>query len=766
MRILLIAEDNPENARLATGVEMAPFGPHSVMHVGSLGEALIHLDDLRTDVVVLDLDTASSTPIRLIQEVRLQRSCLPILVLIDYPNPDLSLEALRQGAQDVLAKERLTPEALSRAARYALERTILTRELGERDRQYRRIVETAEEGIWTIDAQDRTVFANPKMTQLLGYSLDEMIGQSPLAFLDAEAQAIAVPKLAAVRRGEIARLEIRLRRKDGSALWTAVTANPTFNEDGRYEGALAVVTDIGDRREKEEALCRLAALVESSADAIISIDLEGTVMSWNRSAETLYGYSEKEALGRSIRFVVPPEGQVELDGILCRNRKGESTPAFETVRKHRDGHLIPVSIQISPMRNSQGKLIAAVAIVRDISAQHKLQGQFRQAQKMEAVGRLAGGVAHDFNNLLTVINGYSEMVLGRLTEEDPSRSDVEEILRAGQRAGALTRQLLAFSRKQVLSPQVTSLNPMIRTLEKMLQRLIGEDIQLSTVLQEDLGNVKVDLGQMEQVIMNLAVNARDAMPRGGRLQIETRNTVVEEGQVGTSSALPPGAYVRLSVTDTGVGMDKDIQSHLFEPFFTTKGIGKGTGLGLSTIYGIVRQSGGAITVYSEPGNGTCFKVYLPRTTASAEADSIAKCGISTLRGTETILVVEDSETIRRMTCQILEKQGYHVRSASTAEAGIESFSREGFPDLLLTDMILPGMSGSALCRNAAQQKWGIKRLLMTGYTEESVANQGMLNVGLPLLQKPFSPTELLTAVRRALGEPSPSRAASTLVSSA
>ncbi len=759
MRILMVAPETPENHQLARGLAAAPFGPHAVRHAGTLKEALVDLDDLRTDVLILELDPSSPTPLSPIQEVRVQQASLPILLLCDHPDHALSLEALRMGAQDVLPKDRLTADALSRASRYALERTILTRELRERDDQYRRIFESAEEGIWTLDDRDRTLVVNPKMSQLLGYGPGEMVGRSPLDFVDEESRGIAMDRLASIHRGESARLEIRLRRKDGGPFWAAVTASPSFDEDGRYRGALGFVTDLGDRREKEEALHRLAALVDSSVDAIVTLDLEGNVMGWNRAAERLYGYSEQEALGRSIRFVAPPDRQVELDGILCRIRKGESTPIYETTRKHRDGHLLAVSVQVSPVRDSRGRLIAASAIVRDISPLQKLQNEFRQAQKMEAVGRLAGGVAHDFNNLLTVINGYSQMILGRLPQDDPIRADAEEILRAGERAGALTRQLLAFSRKQILDPQVLSLNPMIRDLGKMLRRLIGEDIQLSTVLDEGLGNVKVDLGQMEQVLMNLTVNARDAMPRGGRLVIETRNVAVEKGLVGAAPAIPPGDYVLLSVTDTGVGMDKEVQSHLFEPFFTTKGIGKGTGLGLSTIYGIIRQSGGYLSVYSEVGKGSCFKIYLPNTTAPASPGRAEAPALASLRGTESILVVEDSEVIRRLTCEILTQGGYRVRSAPTAESALESLSREGFPDLLLTDLVLSGMTGLELCRQAARQNWGLKRLVMTGYTEETTVRQGLLDLQVPMLHKPFGPTDLLTAVRRALGEPVPTGAA-------
>jgi len=750
MNILLVAKETPETLKLAREILRAPFGPHTVKRAADINGALLQMEQVGIEVLALELDSRSPQPLAPLQQIRARDAALPIIVLVDHTEDPSSLEALRLGAQDILGKDRLTGESVSRAARYALERTLLDRELREREEQYRRIVETAEEGIWIIDSHDRTTFVNRKMTQLLGYSQEEMLGKSPLDFMDDEARAISIPRLAAKRQGETARLDMRYRRKDGSTLWAVITTNPNFDERGRYQGAMALVTDVSDRKEKEEAIFRLAALVESSADAIISVDLDGKVLSWNHAAESLYGYSTKEALGRSIRFIVPPDRQVEMDVILTRVRKGEATATFETLQKHRDGRLIPVSAGISPILDPQGRLIAASAIVRDISAQHKLQEQFRQAQKMEAVGRLAGGVAHDFNNLLTVICGYASLLLTQ-KGDIPHREELEEINRAGERAAGLTRQLLAFSRKQVLNPMVTCLNPLIKDLEKMLRRLIGEDIQLSTVLQADLGKVKVDLGQMEQVLMNLAVNARDAMPQGGHLIIETRNILVEKGSIGGNVDVVPGSYTVLSVSDTGIGMDKEVLSHLFEPFYTTKGIGKGTGLGLSTIYGIVRQSGGYITVYSEPGKGSCFKVYLPNTTAATQAHPSAAPSTGSKGGTEKILVVEDNEMVRKLTCEILERKGYRVRAVGSAEEALEFFSRDGMPDLLLTDMVLPGMDGLSLCRSAAQQKCGLKRLLMTGYTEEAMLRQGVSDCGLPLLHKPYSPTGLLAAVRGALG---------------
>ncbi len=441
-----------------------------------------------------------------------------------------------------------------------------------------------------------------------------------------------------------------------------------------------------------------------------------------------------------VRTIAPEVPFIFVSGTIGEERAIESLKngATDYVVK---GHL----------ESLVSKVRRAIREVEERAEHRRLEQQLRQAQKMEAVGRLAGGVAHDFNNLLTVINGYSQMILNRVPAGDATRSDAEEILMAGERAASLTRQLLAFSRKQIVAPAVVNLNRIVSGIEKMLDRLMGEDIEIVTSLDGGLGNVKADPGQVEQVIMNLAVNARDAMPNGGRLLIETMNASLDEDYVKVHPGARAGPHVMLAVSDTGIGMDRETQSHLFEPFFTTKEQGKGTGLGLSTVYGIVKQSNGSIWVYSEPGQGATFKVYLPRVDVPEDASRPTKRRLGPAGGTETILLIEDSESVRKLVHQILITQGYTLLVA--AEGGqafqvIEQYA--GTIHLILTDVVLPGMGGPAIAHRARFLRPGIKVLFTSGFTDRGIVEDGVLEPGVAFLQKPFTTHELARKVREVL----------------
>ena len=397
--------------------------------------------------------------------------------------------------------------------------------------------------------------------------------------------------------------------------------------------------------------------------------------------------------------------------------------------------------------------VRLLGTLQDMTEQRSLELQFRQAQKLEAVGRLAGGVAHDFNNLLTVIMSYTDFVLEALPEGDPVRQDVEQIRNAGSSAARLTRQLLAFSRQQVLAPRVLDLNAVLSDSAKLLNRLLGEDIRLVTTLAPDIGTVKADAGQLEQVIMNLAVNARDAMPDGGQLTIETANVEMDEAYVRKHAVARMGRYVMLAITDTGVGMTEETKTHIFEPFFTTKESGKGTGLGLATVYGIVKQSGGFIWAYSEVGQGTTFKIYLPRADEPADrATPAAPTG--SLGGTEAILVVDDAPAVRLAVRTVLERHGYSVFEAMNGEAAVELAAKHRGPlDLLITDVVMPGMSGRAVAQRLAAERPGLKVLYMSGYTDDTIVRHGVLEPGIRFIQKPFVPDVLAQRVREVLDTP-------------
>ena len=402
--------------------------------------------------------------------------------------------------------------------------------------------------------------------------------------------------------------------------------------------------------------------------------------------------------------------------------------------------------------HAQKRTLAEKERTDALEALHNTEKQLLQSQKLEAVGRLAGGISHDFNNLLTVILGYSDIMKRNLPEDHPLRRNVEEIVRASERAASLTRQLLAFSRKQVMQPKVFDLNTVVTDLEKMLRRMIGEDIELRVSLQDELGNIKADPVQLEQVIMNLVVNARDAMPKGGKLSIETTNVDLDEAYARDHVSVVPGDYVMLAISDTGCGMNEETSQHIFEPFFTTKEQGKGTGLGLSMVYGIVRQSGGNIWVYSEEGRGTTFKIYFPRVMAHAEERKRISGALDGPRGSETILLVEDAELVRNLARQVLEGAGYRVLEAASAEAAIALCERINGDriDLLLTDVIMPGMSGNEMSHVLLKKHPGMPVLYMSGYTDEAIVQHGVLEAGINFLQKPFTPAALALKVREVL----------------
>jgi len=409
-------------------------------------------------------------------------------------------------------------------------------------------------------------------------------------------------------------------------------------------------------------------------------------------------------------------------------------------------------LEVLSETHAQKRSVAERERTDAIEALHHTEKQLLQSQKLEAVGRLAGGISHDFNNLLTVILGYSDIMKRNLQEGHPLRRNVEEIVRASERAASLTRQLLAFSRKQVMQPKVFDLNTVVTDLEKMLRRMIGEDVELRVCLQSELGNIEADPVQLEQVIMNLAVNARDAMPKGGKLSIETSNVYLDESYAREHVSVLPGDYVMLAISDTGCGMDEETRQHIFEPFFTTKEQGKGTGLGLSMVYGIVRQSGGNIWVYSEEGRGTTFKIYFPRVTADAEEYKRASQALDVPGGTETILLVEDAALVRNLARQVLETAGYRVFEAASAEAAIDLCERINGDriDLLLTDVVMPGMSGNEMSRILVKKQPGMPVLYMSGYTDDAIVQHGVLEPGINFLQKPFTPGALAMKVREVL----------------
>jgi two-component system, cell cycle sensor histidine kinase and response regulator CckA len=497
----------------------------------------------------------------------------------------------------------------------------------------------------------------------------------------------------------------------------------------------------------------LRLLIDGVRDyAIFHVDPDGHVVTWNAGAQRIKGYSEKEILGQHLRRFFPPEDVArgrpdeELRDALLRGRL-----ETEGWRVRKDGTRLWANVVVTALYDQAGKHAGYAKVTRDLTEQRRLEEQLRQAQKMEAIGRLAGGVAHDFNNVLSVVLSYSEMICDDVTLDEPLRADVDEIKRAALRATALTRQLLAFSRQQVLEAKVLNLKESIDGMVPMLRRLLGADIELTPLSASGLWNIMADPGQIEQIVMNLAVNARDAMPLGGKLTIETANVELDDEYASAHHDVRAGAYVMLGVSDTGTGMDAETQRRIFEPFFTTKEQGKGTGLGLATVFGIVKQSGGHIWVYSEPGMGTTFKVYFPRTSGAIAPRTSERPAPESGRATETILLVEDDEQVRTLARDILRRSGYVVLEAPGAgEALLVSEQHGAKIHLLLTDVIMPRMGGRQLAERLATRRPEMKVLFMSGYTDDAVLQHGVLDSGVAYLHKPLTPTLLTRKVREVL----------------
>ncbi|HEY2515666.1 MAG TPA: PAS domain S-box protein, partial [Polyangiaceae bacterium] len=605
----------------------------------------------------------------------------------------------------------------------------------------------------------RILAANEAALRLFAYGRDELL-QTRMSDLARDDHEAVKTRTAALGEGEVFRTR-RYYRKDGTPVMVEFTSRAlTF--DGR-RARITVIKDITERYESEQARALLAAIVQSSNDSMVSVRLDGTISSWNAAAARLFGYAEHEAMGRPFERIVPPSRREEELALGRRVEAGEAVPEYETTRLRMDGSEVPVSVSMAPLLDGSGRVVGVSRTARDLTEQRKAEQtlrrteeQLRQAQKMEAVGRLAGGIAHDFNNMLSVILSYCAMLREEIPESSPMEGDLEEIRKAGVRAADLTRQLLVFSRQQVVEPKALDLNEILRSMGKMLERLVGEDVQVGLRFAPDLASIRADPSNVEQVIMNLVVNARDAMPAGGVLLIETANVELDAEYAAEHVGTTPGPHVMLAVSDTGVGMDRATQSRIFEPFFTTKGPGKGTGLGLATVFGIAQQCGGGVWVESEPGKGTTFKVYFPRLDVKSDPPVQAVHPVAH-RGQETILLIEDEEQVRAVATGILKRSGYRVLVAETPAAALRMCrENEGPIDLLLTDVVMPQMSGAELAEEFAKLRPETRVLCMSGYTDDNAVRKRVLERGLAFLQKPFTPESLTRRVREVLGGRAPS----------
>jgi len=764
LRLLLIEHSTDDATLLVRQLSRAGYAPE-IERVATLAALHAALDRHPWDIVIADYSLPGFTGADALALVRSRDVDTPFIFVSGSIGEDLAVEAMKAGANDYVMKGNLTRlvpaierelrDARGRRARREAEALLV-----ESEERLRAIFDTALDAIVTINAEGKITGWNAQAEAIFGWPRVAVVGRLLEEILipapQREAHRRGLARFLSTGEGPILRRRVNVvaLHRDGHELPVELAINPI--QRGNTWEFSALIRDLSTQRQTERALKAAEAsysdLVENAPVGIYRSTVQGKFTRVNQALVRMLGYDSAEELlqlelARDV-YVDPSERQRLVARDLETDRIFDDV---ETTWKRRDGTVMNVQLTGRTIRNAAGVVESYETIVRDVTAERELERQLTASQKMEAIGRLAGGVAHDFNNLLTVITSYADLILEDLAPAHPQREDLTEIRKAAITAASLTRQLLAFSRQQVLQPVPLDLNAVVAGTEKMLRRLIGEHIDLVTILSPNIGIVKADPGQLEQVIMNLTVNARDAMPAGGRLTIETADVDMDEGYVRGHPVAHVGPYVRLAISDTGCGMDAETQAHVFEPFFTTKGPGKGTGLGLATVYGIVKQSGGFIWLYSEPARGSSFKVYLPRVEETIIRDTGVATPLPRANRTETVLVVEDMAAVRAVAREVLEREGYTVLEAPDGEAALRIAAKHhGRIHLLLTDVVMPNMSGRVVAEQLLQLRPDMRVLYMSGYTDNTVVHHGVLDAGVEYLQKPFTPYGLAHRVRQVL----------------
>ena len=641
-------------------------------------------------------------------------------------------------------------------SRDVTERVRTEKQLRESEKRYRRITDNMSDLVSEADAQSIFTYVSPSHLKIVGYAPEELLGRPVFENVHPEdLERLIIGGDQGVRRGEEREVEYRYRHKDGHYVWLRSIGRSLQNAKGEHIGAVMSSSDITERKQAVEALRaseeHYRTIFESTATANVIIDEDTTIIMVNNDFITWSGYAKQELEGKMswATFIHPDNLERVKSYDKMRTLHPESVPAsYEFLAINRKGEVKNLYVSVAVIPGTKERIVS----ISDLTEKKQLETQLVQSQKMESVGRLAGGVAHDFNNMLSVIIGHAEMAMRRVANSDPIYKSLHEILNAGTRSGDLTRQLLAFARKQTISPKVLDLNDTVTGMLKMLQRLIGEDIKLTWNPVTKPWRVKIDPSQIDQILANLMVNARDAIEKTGRITIETSNVACDEAYCKDRPEWIPGDYVLLSVSDSGCGMEKELLSNIFEPFFTTKKEGQGTGLGLATVYGIVKQNNGFINVYSEPRQGTAFKIYLPRYMDEGAETADDKLEPKVRGGTETILVVEDSEPVLNLCKAMLESLGYQVLTARGKDQAFQRISEyHESIDLLLTDVVMPEMNGKELSQRIMAVKPALKCLYMSGYTADVIARQGVLDEGINFISKPFSLKDLAAKVREVLG---------------
>lgn len=752
---VLHVEDSPTDA-LLTREEIEGHPEFCLTQVDRLGEALRVISTEQYAVVLLDLGLPDSQGLETLTRIQREAPHIPVVVMTGRDDEEIALQALQKGAQDYLVKGQTRDHFLTKTLRYAIERNLTKQALRDSEELFRGAFEHTHVAMVLTDLSHRFLRVNTAFAEMFGYSVNEMLQMSMQDITHPHDLAASLAGREKLISGasQFFQMEKRYIHKDGHVLWGLANVSITRDAHGQPMLYVGQVQDFNERKRAEDSLKLFRTLIDHSNDAIEVIDPTiGRYLDMNQKGCDDLQYSREEILRLSVVDIDQSAAKYGWDKSLELIRQTNSL-VLETEHRRKDGSIFPVEINSKLVQLDREYL---VSVVRDISerkkseeALYQSEERFRQAQKMDAIGQLAGGVAHDFNNLLTIISGYSEILLSTLEVQDRRRESVKAISEAGERAASLTRQLLAFSRKTVLEPSVLDLNEVVRETGKLLRRLIGEDILLTTVLDPTISRVMVDPNQLGQVLMNLAVNARDAMPKGGKLTVETRNVELDQDYSRLHPDAQPGRYVLLSMSDTGCGMSAEVKARIFEPFFTTKGIGKGTGLGLAVVLGIVKQSGGHMEFYSEPDLGTTFKVYLPAVEGKLSASKEIDTGFVG-RGTETILVVEDEDGVRGLAALVLRSYGYIVLAAANGKEAKRIVEKHrGGIDLMLTDVVMPGMSGPDLAATLWPLLPEMKVLFSSGYTDDAVIRHGLLQEKVTFLPKPYSPLSLVRKVRQVL----------------
>jgi two-component system, cell cycle sensor histidine kinase and response regulator CckA len=761
---ILILEDVPMDAELVEyELERARI-PFSARRVDSREDFVRELEEFQPDVILSDYTLPRFDGMTALSLARERAPSIPFLIVTGSVNEETAVGCMKAGATDYLLKSNLARigpavHAALERARANLHRTQAETALAASEQRFRSLVQNSSDLVTILSPDCTILYASDSAHRIVGYSPAQLVGSSLLSYVG-EDDARTLENLLQNGNGKTngsGPIEFSLRRGDGSPVWLEAVGTNLLS-DVTIRGIVLNARDVSERKRADRALReseeRYRDLFDHASDLVCMAAPDGSLLYVNQAWKAGVGYGEEEIHRMQLLDIVHPESRTRYQEVLARVLDGDRLDHVELVFVPKAGAPITVEGNLS-CTFKDGHPAVVRGIYRDVTERKRVDEHLRRAERMQAAGKLAGGVAHEVNNMMTGVIGFSEFLLRSLEEGDERRADVEEIIRAGTRAADVTRQLLAFTRQQFLQPQILDVNVVVAEMEKLLRRSLGEGHVLELKLSNQAGRLRADRGQLEQVLINLIINARDAMAGHGRVTIETGMAVWDEAYAQRHGGvdLPLGSYVMLAVSDTGCGMSAEILERIFEPFFTTKPVGQGTGLGLSTVYGIIKQSGGYVWVYSEVDEGSVFKIYLPAATQAEGELANAPIVEMPADGSETILVIEDEDIVRNLACRGLKDHGYAVIEARN---GVEALGymkqHPGSVDLVITDVVMPEMGGRELARNLVKSEPDLPVLFMSGYTGDDVVHRGLLDPGAPFQQKPFTPNGLATKVRAMLDQ--------------